>query len=130
MVEFRLKEARHVHESGRGAMPQGEDPGRLACRGLILLDPADNCYVVTRDVQPGDVVDVDGDAWIVAMALSPGHKIARWPIAAGGVVTKLGVPIGVASMAIGRFEHIHLHNLSSQYIPTHERGDSLPSESE
>ncbi|MBN9155289.1 MAG: hypothetical protein J0I70_02960 [Microbacterium sp.] len=106
-----------------------EDTIELARAGLILLDPTDNCYVVTRDVSVGSVVDVGGERWTVTVALSPGHKVARGAIQAGEVVTKLAVPIGVALVPISRFEHIHLHNLASQYIPTHERGD-VPPESE
>jgi hypothetical protein len=121
-----------VRELRLGTIPQGQeqDSGQLARQGLILLDPADNCYVVTREVRSDDVVNVDGDIWKVSESLSLGHKIARWPIKAGEVVTKFGVPIGVASRTILKFEHIHLHNLASQYLPTHERGDSSPSESE
>lgn len=107
-----------------------EDPIELARAGLILLDRTDNCYVVTRDVEAGTVVDVEGDQWVVAVSLTPGHKVARRPIAAGEVVTKLAVPIGVATRPISRFEHIHLHNLASQYIPTHERGEAALIESE
>ncbi|MBN9179838.1 UxaA family hydrolase [Microbacterium sp.] len=106
-----------------------EDAIELARAGLILLDPTDNCYVVTRDVNAGSVVDVGGDPWTVAVPLTPGHKIARRTIEPGEIVTKLAVPIGVATVPIARFEHIHLHNLTSQYIPTHERGD-VPPESE
>jgi (2R)-sulfolactate sulfo-lyase subunit alpha len=119
-----------VGDSGKTTVTKPEATGQLARQGLILLDPEDNCYVITRDVEPGDIVDIDGDVWNVTVALTPGHKIARWPIETGTVVTKLGVPIGVASTPIGKFEHIHLHNLRSQYIPTHERGDSSPSQSE
>ena len=107
-----------------------EDPIQLARAGLILLDPTDNCYVITRDVEAGAVVDVEGEAWTVAVSLTPGHKVARRDIEAGEIVTKLAVPIGVAVAPIARFEHIHLHNLTSQYIPTHERGDAPHTESE
>lgn len=110
--------------------PAHEDPIRLARAGLILLDPTDNCYVVTRELDPGEIVDVAGEEWGVAVSLTPGHKVARWSIEAGDVVTKFGVPIGVAVTPIARFEHIHLHNLSSQYIPTHERGDIPTTDSE
>jgi (2R)-sulfolactate sulfo-lyase subunit alpha len=106
------------------------EAGRLALQGLILLDPADNCYVVTRDLHPGDAVDLADENWVVDVALSPGHKVARTNIEAGTVVRKLGVPIGVASRPIMKFEHIHLHNVHSQYVPTYERGGSLVSTSE
>jgi hypothetical protein len=107
-----------------------EDPIQLARAGLILLDASDNCYVITRDVAAGTLVDVEGELWSVAVSLTPGHKVARRQIDSGEVVTKLAVPIGVATAPVARFEHIHLHNLTSQYIPTHERGDLPPSEME
>lgn len=113
-----------MRDSIGGTMSENECLSPLIRRGLILLNPSDNCYVITRDFSPGEVVDVEGGFWNVTVALSLGHKIARCPIKEGDTVMKLGVPIGEASTDIGMFEHIHLHNLRSQYIPTYERGDS------
>jgi hypothetical protein len=40
------------------------------------------------------------------------------PIAAGERVIKVGVPIGTATQAIAPGEHVHSHNLRSDYIAT------------
>ena len=44
-----------------------------------------------------------------------GHKLARRPIAPGEKVRKYGAPIGTATRAIAAGEHVHVHNLASDY---------------
>ena len=70
-------------------------------------------------VHPDDnVATVLEDGGAVAL----GHKIAVQPIAAGALVVKFGVPIGVATREIGAGEWVHLHNCRSQ---VDERSASL-----
>ena len=40
-------------------------------------------------------------------------------IAAGEKVLKYGAPIGSATRDIGQGEHVHLHNMRSDYLPTY-----------
>ena len=59
--------------------------------------------------------------------LDIGNKLAAAPIAAGERVIKVGVPIGTATRAIESGEHVHSHNLRSDYIPIEveeEHGDN------
>ena len=58
----------------------------------------------------------------VTGALGLGHKIARVAMARGDRVIKYGAPIGRASVPIAVGDHVHLHNLVSDYTPTHGRG--------
>jgi len=51
----------------------------------------------------------------IAKAMPIGHKLARRPIAAGEKVTKYGAPIGTATRGIATGEHVHVHNLASDY---------------
>ena len=48
-------------------------------------------------------------------------------IRAGEKVLKYGAVIGTATSDIGRGEHVHTHNLESDYLPTytHEAGKSF-----
>jgi altronate dehydratase len=55
-----------------------------------------------------------------------GHKIAARAIAAGEKIIKYGVPIGSATRAIAAGEHVHTHNLRSDYLPTFARGEEPP----
>ncbi|MCC5982808.1 MAG: UxaA family hydrolase [Rhodobacteraceae bacterium] len=88
---------------------------------LLLLSPGDSVYVLRDQVAAGEVIAVQGRHVTVPVALGLGHKIARVAIAAGEKVIKYGAPIGSASTAIAPGEHVHLHNLRSDYTPTHSR---------
>ena len=92
---------------------------------LMLLSPYDSVYVLRGQIAPGEAVMVDGVAVAFGHALGLGHKIARLPMAAGDRVIKYGAPIGRASRAIAPGDHVHLHNLKSDYTPTYalERGE-------
>ena len=92
---------------------------------LMLLFPGDSVYVLRRQIAPGEAVMVDGLAVFFPQALGLGHKIARLPMAAGERVIKYGAPIGRASRAIAPGDHVHLHNLKSDYTPTYalDRGE-------
>jgi altronate dehydratase len=54
-----------------------------------------------------------------------GHKVAARDISAGEKVVKYGAPIGSAITNIAAGEHVHLHNLRSDYLPTHLRGETV-----
>jgi altronate dehydratase small subunit len=86
--------------------------------GAILLAPADNCVVATRALAAGETLQVGGAPLRVVQPVVLGHKLARRAIAAGEQVLKYGAPIGHATAPIAPGEHIHLHNLASDWIPT------------
>jgi len=88
---------------------------------LILLHPGDNVLVLAAPIRRGDVVRIDGNEVTAAADVQVGHKLARRPLAAGEKVVKYGAPIGsmTAPAAIG--EHVHTHNMKSDYIPAHAR---------
>ena len=92
---------------------------------LMLLSPGDSVYILRDQIAPGEAVMVDGVAVAYPQALGLGHKIARLPMAAGDRVIKYGASIGRASRAIAPGDHVHLHNLKSDYTPTYalERGE-------
>ena len=92
---------------------------------LLLLSPDDTVFVLRDQIAAGEVVLVAGRAVTFAQALGLGHKIARLRVAAGDKVIKYGAPIGRASRDIAPGDHVHLHNLVSDYTPTYalNRGD-------
>lgn len=87
-------------------------------RQVIAFEPKDNVVVACATLPAGATVEVDGAPLVVATEILLGHKIARRRIAAGEKVIKCGVPIGSASRPIEAGEHVHTHNLKSNYIPT------------
>jgi altronate dehydratase small subunit len=88
------------------------------------LSPLDNIVVLARSVRAGEVIDVEGRQVAMPTPLGLGHKLAKCRIAKGEKILKYGVPIGSATIDIEPGEHVHLHNMQSDYLPTytHEHG--------
>jgi SAF domain len=88
---------------------------------LLLLHPDDNILVARRDIAAGEHLEMDGEAFVVPAAIELGHKLARRDMAADARVLKYGAPIGSMKSAVARGEHVHTHNLRSDYIPSTTR---------
>lgn len=86
---------------------------------LLLLHPGDSVYVLRDQIAAGEMVLVAGIAVAFPQALGLGHKIARVAVPAGQPVVKYGAPIGRAIRDIAPGDHVHLHNLASDYTPTY-----------
>lgn len=86
---------------------------------LLLLGPEDNVLVLKRNLAAGEKIEIDGVARACRQDLPLGHKVARRAIAAGEPVVKYGAPIGVATADIPAGEHVHVHNVRSNYTPTY-----------
>jgi hypothetical protein len=87
----------------------------------ILLHPDDNVLVLSADIAVGGVVIVDGVPIASRAAVQAGHKIARRAVASGSKIVKYGAPIGSAVSDIAAGDHVHLHNMKSDYIASHTR---------
>jgi hypothetical protein len=90
---------------------------------LLLLDPGDNVFVAIQTLEAGAVLTVAGERVAVPQRLTLGHKIATRAIRAGEKIIKYHVPIGSATRDIAAGEHVHLHNMQSDYLPTYTRED-------
>ncbi len=86
---------------------------------LLMLDPADNVFVAIQTLEAGESVTVAGRTVTVPARLALGHKLAARAIGAGERILKYRVPIGSATRDIAPGEHVHLHNMKSDYIPTY-----------
>ncbi len=86
---------------------------------LFKIHPDDNVVVVKRRIEPGDVLLVSGVSVVFDKSLGLGHKVAAAPIPRGAKVVKFGVHIGSATEHIAVGDHVHLHNLKSDYLPTY-----------
>ena len=91
---------------------------------LLLLHPDDNIVVARRDIAAGEKVELDGQPFTIPAAVELGHKLARRVIEANDRVLKYGAPIGSMKVRVDRGEHVHLHNLKSDYIPSTTRDGS------
>lgn len=85
---------------------------------LLRLDTRDNVATAIVALPAGAVVECDGGPIRILEDVSMGHKVAVTPIEMGAKVFKIGFPIGSATRKIAPGEHVHVHNLKSDYIPT------------
>lgn len=96
-------------------------PGQRA----LLMHREDNVAVAIQDLKAGERIEIavgGGRDPIVVEVLQPiffGHKVALKDIPAGGEIRKYGELMGLATTAIRKGEHVHIHNVES----TRARGD-------
>jgi len=90
---------------------------------LLQLAPADNVCVLVKTLPAGETLTVSGKSIAVPERIGLGHKIAHRDIASGEKIIKYGVPIGSATRGIAAGEHVHLHNMKSDYMPTYTLDD-------
>lgn len=91
---------------------------------LILLDAEDNVLVVRASIAAGERIRVAGRDAAVRIAIDMGHKLARRAIDGGEPIVKYGAVIGTATCGIAQGEHVHLHNVRSNYTATHSLDDA------
>jgi len=97
---------------------------------VIRLSVSDNVAVAARELHAGESVELDGMAIDVQERIPTGSKLAVARIAEGERVIKFGAPIGSATRAISPGQHVHVHNVKSDYLPTytHEPGHRFDEE--
>jgi hypothetical protein len=97
---------------------------------LLRLGPTDNVAVATAEFKVGETVWLN-DTQIQLLDFIPlGHKVAIAPIAPGQKIYKYGCPIGSATRPIRAGEHVHVHNLKSDYLPTFVREEGKSARTE
>lgn len=85
-----------------------------AAAALIVIDPRDTVAVATATLRPGEFArTADGREYELLDTVRRGHKVALCDHGAGALVIKYGGPIGRATAAIRRGEHVHSHNLAT-----------------
>lgn len=90
----------------------------------LLLHPDDTVLVCIRTIEPGDALIIDQSVVHAATPVQVGHKVARQAFKPGDKVFKYGVPIGSITKAVSAGDHVHSHNMQSDYIPSHSRSHS------
>jgi hypothetical protein len=79
----------------------------------LVITARDNVATALETLEPGRVLDINGQRVTVAEATPRGHKIALRPIRAGEPVLKYGSSIGTATADIPAGAHVHTHNVAS-----------------
>jgi altronate dehydratase len=88
---------------------------------LLQLFPDDNIFVATAAIGAGEALLIDGTDIVAAATIPLGHKVAARAIATGEKIYKYGAPIGSATQDIAPGDHVHTHNMQSDYLPTYAR---------
>ncbi|MGN6668230.1 MAG: UxaA family hydrolase [Trinickia sp.] len=86
---------------------------------VLLLSPGDNCLIAATNLPAGTALDIEGETVVLAATIELGHKLARHALPAGAKVVRYGAPIGHVTQDIAKGEHLHTHNLESDYLPTY-----------
>lgn len=99
----------------------GEAPGPAK---ILLLHPEDTVLVCIDTIVAGDTLWIDGQPVSAPQPCTVGHKLARRALAVGDKVLKYGAPIGSMTSSAVPGEHVHAHNMKSDYIRSHTRQDT------
>ena len=86
---------------------------------LIRLSGSDNVLVVCNNLKKGEVLLYGKRSYRITEDVLLGHKIAFKAIKRGEKIIKFKMSIGSATKDIDAGEHIHLHNIKSDFIPTY-----------
>ncbi|WP_344938074.1 UxaA family hydrolase [Zhongshania borealis] len=101
----------------------------LSCMGkvkmndnrFVLLNDKDNILVCCSHILAGENVSLEGEVVTLEAEINVGHKVARRDISKAEKIIRYGAPIGSATVDISFGQHVHLHNMKSDYIPSHTR---------
>ena len=84
---------------------------------LLQISPRDNVCAATRSLRAGEEIPFGDGTIRIATEVPVGHKVAVAAIEPGQKVLKYGAPIGSATQPIAPGDHVHAHNLESDYLP-------------
>ena len=88
---------------------------------MVVMASGDNVGIATCDIAAGAAArDVRGRRQQALDAIPQGHKIALVDIAPDRHIVRYGVPVGVATVAIGAGRLAHVHNIASRYLDNDE----------
>ena len=82
-----------------------------AITDVVQLHPQDNVCVAARNLQAGEVIQIDDHSFTVNEEVRLGHKIALSGIGCGEPVRKYGQIIGFMTQKVDSGGHVHSHNL-------------------
>ena len=92
---------------------------------FVLVNNTDNVLICCQTVNTGERINIDNNIVEMVIDIDLGHKIARVDLKASDKVIKHGVSIGSITKDVKRGGHIHMHNMKSDYIPSHTRQFSV-----
>jgi hypothetical protein len=91
---------------------------------LLRLADGDNVLIASAFLPAGEELIVDGVRCRLDLEAGTGFKVAACDLAPGDVVLRLGIPIGEITAPVACGALVHVHNLKSRYLRTHNRGEA------
>ena len=86
-----------------------------AMNPLLKLHDRDNVAIAIQALEAGRVID----DMVIKTEVPLGHKVATVSLRSGDRIYKWGVPIGTTTVEISAGDHVHLHNMKSDYLKTY-----------
>ncbi|WP_282055840.1 UxaA family hydrolase [Maribacter luteus] len=83
---------------------------------FVQLHAHDNIIIALKHFETGTILNVNGNKIKLKEAIVFGHKIAVKPIFKSDKILKYGLSIGRATQNIVPGEHVHSHNLETDYL--------------
>ena len=104
-----------------------QTPHKSTDARLILQSPQDNCLIAGARLEAGERVEIEGEFVTLAKTIDLGHKVARRALRTDEKVLRYGAIIGHVTSGVQPGEHLHTHNLASDYLPTytHDAGHAF-----
>jgi len=94
---------------------------------LLCIHPDDDMLVALDDLAVGEVVQWEGESFLISSPVQRKHKFARRAFAKGEILKLYGVPVGKATEDIRRGEAVTTDNLA-HYAADVDLGESKPYE--
>lgn len=88
---------------------------------LLQINALDNVLICCQAISQNECFVIAEQTYQASTDIALGHKVARVAIKTGDKVLRYGVSIGSATQNIRAGEHVHLHNMKSDYIASHTR---------
>ena len=85
----------------------------MSGRAALRLAAADNVATALRDLEDGEVVEIEGLSVTLLERIPLCHKLALTDLEPATPVLKYGQPIGRTTQAIRAGAHVHVHNMKS-----------------
>lgn len=92
---------------------------------FILLHDDDTVLVCILPALAYSSIVLDDKTLTLSSDIEVGHKIARFLLCVGDKVIKYGAPIGSMTRVAEAGQHVHMHNMKSDYVVNHSRGSYL-----
>lgn len=88
---------------------------------MVVLSAEDNVGIALKSIAAGEMAqDMGGHELRSNQEIPQGHKISLLTIGKGDKIVRFGVPVGIAKATINTGEHVHIHNVRSQYLDNDE----------